>query len=51
VPVLDPATASVEETDEWILAMGGQRLTAEELRVVAREVRWADVPGELLRSA
>ncbi len=46
VPVLDPATATVEETDEWILALGGQQLSAEELRVVVREVRWADVPGE-----
>ncbi len=46
VPVLDPATATVEETDEWILALGGQQLSAEELRAVVREVRWADVPGE-----
>ncbi len=46
VPVLDPATATVEETDEWILALGGQPLTADELRAVVREVRWADVPGE-----
>jgi hypothetical protein len=43
---LDPATATVEETDEWILALGGQRLSAEELCAVVREVRWADVPGE-----
>jgi hypothetical protein len=46
VPVLDRATATVEETDEWILALGGQPLSAEELRGVVREVRWADVPGE-----
>jgi hypothetical protein len=46
VPLLDPATATVEETDEWILALGGQPLSAEELRGVVREVRWADVPGE-----
>ena len=46
VPVLDPATATVEETDEWILALGGQELSAEELRGVVREVRWANVPGE-----
>ena len=46
VPLLDPATATVEETDEWILALGGQRLSAEELCAVVREVRWADVPGE-----
>jgi|688.fasta_scaffold39805_5 hypothetical protein len=46
VPLLDPATATVEETDEWILALGGQQLSAEELRAVVREVRWADVPGE-----
>jgi hypothetical protein len=43
---LDPATATVEETDEWILALGGEELSAEELRAVVREVRWADVPGE-----
>lgn len=46
VPVVDPATATVEETDEWILALGGQPLSPEELRAVVREVRWADVPGE-----
>ena len=46
VPVLDPATATIEETNEWILALGGQRLIAERLRAVVREVRWADVPGE-----
>ena len=39
VPVLDRATATVEETDEWILALGGQPLSAEELRGVVREVR------------
>jgi hypothetical protein len=43
---LDPATATIEETNEWILALGGQRLIAERLRAVVREVRWADVPGE-----
>ena len=46
VPVVDPATATVEETDEWILALGGQPLRPEELRALVREVRWADVPGE-----
>jgi hypothetical protein len=46
VPHLDPATATVEENDEWILALGGRQLSAEELRAVVREVRWADVPGE-----
>ena len=46
VPVLAPSRATVEETDEWILALGGQQLSAEELRAVVREVRWADVPGE-----
>jgi hypothetical protein len=46
VPALDPATATVEETDEWILALGGQPLAPEELRAAVREVRWADVPGE-----
>ena len=29
VPVLDPATATVEETDEWILASGGELLSPE----------------------
>lgn len=46
VPVLDPATATVEETDEWILALGGEPLSPEQLRSVVSEVRWADVPGE-----
>jgi hypothetical protein len=46
VPHLDPATATVEETDDWILAMGGQRLSAEQPRAVVREVCWANVPGE-----
>jgi hypothetical protein len=46
VRVLDPTTATVEETDEWILALGGQKLNPEELRSVVREVHWSDVPGE-----
>jgi hypothetical protein len=46
VPVLDPATATVEETDKWILALGGQQLSAEQLRAGVREVCWANVPGE-----
>jgi hypothetical protein len=46
VPALDPATATVEETDDWILALGGEPLALEQLRAVVREVRWADVPGE-----
>ena len=46
VPVLDPASATVEETDEWILALGGQPLTSDELRAVVREVNWANIPGE-----
>jgi hypothetical protein len=46
VPVLDPATATVKETDDWILALGGQPISAEELRAVVRVVHWSDVPGE-----
>ncbi len=46
VPILDPATATIEETDQWIQALGGEQLSPEQLRAVVREVRWADVPGE-----
>jgi hypothetical protein len=46
IPLLNPATATIEETDAWILALGGEPLSPEQIRAVAREVTWAHVPGE-----
>jgi len=46
VPVIDPATATVEEMDEWIVAQGGQPLSPEELKEFVASAHWADIKAE-----
>ncbi len=46
VPVIDPATATVEEMDEWIVAQGGQPLSPQELKDFVASAHWADIKAE-----
>ena len=46
VPVIDPATATVEEMDEWIIAQGGQPLSPQELKEFVASAHWADIKAE-----
>jgi hypothetical protein len=46
VPVIDPATATVEEMDEWIIAEGGQPLSPQELKDFVVSAHWADIKAE-----
>jgi hypothetical protein len=46
VPVIDPATATVEEMDEWIVAQGGRPISPQELKEFVVAARWADIKAE-----
>ena len=46
LPALNPAMATVEEVDDWLIAQGARVLSVTELREFVREVRWSNVPGE-----
>ena len=46
IPVIDPASATVEEMDEWILAQGGQPISPEELKDFVAQAQWADVKAK-----
>lgn len=46
IPVIDPASATVEEMDEWILAQGGQTVSSAELKEFVTHAQWADVKAE-----
>ena len=46
IPVIDLATATVEEMDEWIEAQGGRPISSNELREFVAQVQWADVKAE-----
>ena len=46
VPVIDPATATVEEMEEWIVAQGGQPLSPHELNEFVASAHWADIKAE-----
>jgi hypothetical protein len=46
IPVIDPASATVEEMDEWIIAQGGQSISPEELKDFVAHAQWADVKAE-----
>jgi hypothetical protein len=37
---------TVEELDNWILALGGRELTPIEAKAWNRKVNWTKVPGE-----
>jgi hypothetical protein len=41
-----PASATVEEMDEWIIAQGGQPISPEELNEFVAHAQWADVKTE-----
>jgi hypothetical protein len=41
-----PASATVEEMDEWIIAQGGQPISPEELKEFVAQAQWADVKAE-----
>ncbi|MFM8684124.1 MAG: hypothetical protein ACKOEG_10170 [Chthoniobacterales bacterium] len=41
-----PASATVEEMDEWIIAQGGQPIPPEELKDFVAHAQWADVKAE-----
>ncbi len=46
IRVIDLATATVEEMDEWIIAQGGQPISPEELKEFVAQAQWADVKAE-----
>lgn len=46
IPVIDPASATVEEMDEWIAAQGGQPISPEELKEFVAQAQWANVKAE-----
>lgn len=46
VSEIDPARATIEETDAWIVSIGGRELSREEMTQIVNETRWADVPDE-----
>ena len=46
IPVIDPASATVEEMDDWIIAQGGQLISPEELKDFVAQAQWADVKAE-----
>ena len=46
IPVIDQASATVEEMDEWIIAQGGQPISPEELKDFVAHAHWADVKAE-----
>jgi len=40
------ANPTVEELDEWIIALGGRELTSNEAQEWNQKVHWTQVPGE-----
>ncbi len=45
-PSIDPSRATVEETDAWILSLGGKEVNAQEMTAIVGETRWSRIPGE-----
>lgn len=45
IPKLRP-NATIEELDDWVIAIGGREVSAEELDEMVRSVNWSNVPGE-----
>lgn len=37
---------TIEELDEWVVAIGGREVSDEGMREIVRSVKWANVPGE-----
>lgn len=46
IPSIEPATATVEEMDDWIVAIGGEVVDRERFQAVIRSIKWSNVPGE-----
>jgi hypothetical protein len=46
IPSIEPATATVEEMDDWIVAIGGEVLDRERFQAEIRSIKWSNVPGE-----
>ena len=38
--------ATIEELDEWIIALGGREISPEEAQQWQNKILWAPVPGE-----
>ena len=38
--------ATIEELDEWIIALGGREISKQEADEWRKKIHWADVPGE-----
>jgi hypothetical protein len=43
---IESATATVEEMDDWIVAIGGKVLDWERFQAEIRSLKWSNVPGE-----
>ena len=46
VPKIDVRRATLQETDEWIRALGGQAITGDAASKIVGEVKWANIPDE-----
>jgi hypothetical protein len=46
LPAVNPAVATVEELDDWLVAQGARVLSPAELQDFVGKVRWSNVPGE-----
>lgn len=40
------ADATIEELDEWIVALGGREISPEEALEWRRKIHWSQIPGE-----
>jgi len=38
--------ATIEELDEWIIALGGREISPEEACEWRNKIRWTQIPGE-----
>lgn len=46
VPQIEPNSSTIEEMDDWIIALGGRSVSHEEMSDIVRSIQWGDVPGE-----
>ena len=46
IPQINPATATIEEMDAWLMAQGAEIFDSEQLKEVVHTISWANVPGE-----
>lgn len=38
--------ATIEELDEWIIALGGREISPEEAEEWRNKIQWSQIPGE-----